>query len=122
MSDEFKSQQLDSKWTAIGGNWKIANGVLQQASAETSDPTKAVIHDDNITVDHMITAKVRVDRWQEGGGARAGVGLFTDVNTGHGYSIIFYRDHKTIAFLDDYVQFGPSYSFAWQVKTWYWFK
>ena len=42
--------------------------------------------------------------------------------TGQGYNLVFHNDTNTVQFLDDGVAWGNSYSFAWQVGVWYWFK
>ncbi|CAG1017797.1 hypothetical protein BURC_02493, partial [Burkholderiaceae bacterium] len=121
--DNFNDGQLSSAWTLRNGTWSEANGLLAQTSTGYADPRKAIISNSGVTFpsNHLITAKVRVDSWTDGPYARAGVGLFTDAS-GLGYNLMFNADHSTIQFLDDYVAYGPSYTFAWSTGTWYWFK
>ncbi len=69
----------------------------------------------------MITAEVEVTSWNSGSSARAGVGLYTNPSNGQGYNLVF-RDGNVVQFLDDKVAFGNSYTFDWQVGTWYWFQ
>ena len=53
--------------------------------------------------------------------ARAGVGLYTNTSTGDGYNLVFHGTNQ-VQFLDDGVAWGNSYTFDWQVGTWYWFQ
>ena len=82
-------------------------------------------------------ARVRVDSWQEGEYARAGVGLDTDEVNGWGYNLVFdgrRNDNQGwLEFVDDRVVWsgdqqsadgsGPgAVRFDWNVGTWYWFR
>src|SRR5262249_49324099 len=72
-----------------------------------------------------IDARVRVDSWDNGDYARAGVGLYTDPVMGEGYNLVFHNGTgcaRTVQFLDDHIRWGNAYSFTWSVGTWYNFK
>src|SRR5207344_1545517 len=80
-----------------------------------------------------ITALVRVDSWQEGEYARAGVSLFVD-SSGSGYHLLFtgrVQGSKRFEFLNDGVAWSGwsseagsagYYTFNWSVGKSYWFK
>jgi len=69
----------------------------------------------------MITAEVRVNSWNAGDMARAGIGLYTNTSNGDGYNLVFHGTNQ-VQFLDDKVTWGKAYTFNWQVGTWYWFQ
>ncbi|XID90712.1 family 43 glycosylhydrolase [Paenibacillaceae bacterium WGS1546] len=124
LSDNFDDNNLGTVWTTFNGVWSETNQVLRQTSTALGDPKKALISNSGIPFPSNIevTAKVRVDSWTDGGYARAGVSIANNTVDGNGYNLIFYNDHHTVAFLDDGVAFGPSYTFNWSNDTWYWFK
>jgi hypothetical protein len=120
-SDNFSGSTLGPAWTTVGGSWSQSPGVLSQTSTANGDPRKAMVTGVSFPADVSITAKVRVDTWTNGDYARAGVGLYTNA-AGEGYNLVFHNDTNTVAFLDDHVTYGNTYSFSWTVGTWYWFK
>lgn len=123
-SDNFNDNILGSAWSTFNGSWSETGQVLKQTSTAAGDPKKAMISNSGIPfpTDIEVVAKVKVDSWTDGGFARAGVSLSNNTTDGKGYNLIFFNDHNTIAFLDDGVAFGPSYTFNWSNDTWYWFK
>ncbi len=105
----------------MGGTWQLGSGTLSQTSTASADPKKAMITNQTYPSNVMITAEVEVNSWTAGDMARAGVGLYTNTTTGDGFNLVFH-DTNQVQFLDDSVQWGNSYSFTWQVGTWYWFQ
>ncbi len=120
-SDDFSGSSVNPAWTFVGGTWTQHDGILSQ-TASVNDPVKAILNDRTYPAAVEISAMVRVESWTNGDMARAGVSLLTDPNTGQGYGLLFHNDTNTVQFLDDKVHWGNSYSFAWQVGTWYHFK
>ncbi len=51
----------------------------------------------------------------------AGVGIYTDPNTGQGYELVLHGKNQ-VQFLDDGVTWGNAFPFSWQKGTWYWFE
>jgi hypothetical protein len=123
-SDNFEDNSIGGAWKIFGGSWSESGGVLSQSSTAAVDPRKAVLSNAGLsaTGNYCLTAKLRVNSWTDGAYARAGVGLFANGTDGYGYNLVFHNDHNTIQFHDDYVAWGPSYTFAWQDNVWYWFK
>ncbi len=117
----FSANTSSSAWTYVGGTWEVSNGELSQTSTASADPKKAMIINQTYPSNVMITAEVQVNSWTAGDMARAGVGLYTNTTTGDGYNLVFH-DTNQVQFLDDHVIWGNSYSFNWQVGTWYWFQ
>ncbi|WP_422926645.1 FlgD immunoglobulin-like domain containing protein [Singulisphaera sp. PoT] len=117
------SANTTPNYSFMSGSWTTANGILSQTATTTADPTKALLSVPNATDNLMVTARVRVDSWPANSAdpARAGVGLQTDPNTGYGYNLLFHGPN-TVAFLDDQVAWGNSYTFNWTVGQWYWFQ
>jgi glucose/arabinose dehydrogenase len=121
-ADSFNSKAINSAWAFVHGQWVQNSGMLQQKNQSTSnDIEKAILRDQMYPTDQAITAKIRVDTWSPGNLARAGVGIYTDPKTGLGYELVF-QGKNQVAFLDDHVKFGNSYTFQWQVGAWYWFE
>ena len=86
---------------------------------QPGDPQKAMVADRAYPADVEVAARVRVDTWSGGDGARAGVSLAQGAD-GPGYNLVF-RDGG-VQFLDDQVAWGNYYPFAWSVGAWYRFK
>jgi len=133
-NDNFSGATTGSAWKLVTagvgnpGTWVQSGGVYSQTNTLSGDPKKAIIANAGLdpTADYTITAKVRVDSWVAGDYARAGVSLFTNTTNGQGLNLLFHANNgnqNTIEFLDDNLTWGPtSYTFAWTVGTWYWFK
>jgi len=119
--DTFSSSTPSSAWSFVGGTWQINNGVLTQTSTAAADPKKAMIRNQTYPSNLMITAEVRVNSWNAGDMARAGIGLYTNTSNGDGYNLVFHGTNQ-VQFLDDKVTWGKAYTFNWQVGTWYWFQ
>ena len=119
--DTFTSSTPGSSWSFVGGTWQEASGTLSQTSTASADPKKALITGQTFPSSVMITAMVKVNTWNPGDQARAGVGLDTNSKTGTGYNLVFHGTNQ-IQFLDDQVAWGNKYSFTWQVGTSYWFQ
>ena len=124
-NDNFNDNVLGSAWSFYGsGSWNESGTILRQDSTSQGDPCKAIISNSGISFgsNHTITAKVYVDTWTDGDSARVGVSLFTGTGDGRGYNLLFHNNHSTVQFLDDAIAWGPSYTFNWTNRTWYWFK
>jgi PKD repeat protein len=123
-NDNFNDNSIGPAWAFIGGTWSESGGVLAQTSSANGDPRKAIISNAGLinNQNYVITAKVRIDSWVDGDYARGGVSLFSNTGDGYGYNLVFHNDHNTVQWLDDWVAWGPSYTFSWNTGTWYWFK
>jgi len=115
---------LDAPETHPGKpDWVEEDGVLKQISIEPGDETYAIIAED-IEFPELITiqAKMRVDSWVNGDGARCGVGLRNNPDMGRGLSLLFHEDQNRIQFLSDQASWGIQTVFPWETGKWYWFK
>jgi probable HAF family extracellular repeat protein len=123
-ADSFNDNSIGIAWSFKGGQWVEANQVMSQTSGADGDPKKSIVSNSGVDfgTNHTIVAKVRVDTWVDGDRARAGVSLFSNTSDGCGYNLVFHNNHSTVQFLDDFVTWGPSYTFNWTNGTWYWFK
>jgi hypothetical protein len=122
-ADNFNDGDLGSAWTQSDGTW-ATESILSQTSTAYGDLKKALISNSGVALPNdgiTITAKVRVDYWVDGTGARAGVSLAQN-SSGMGYNLVFRNNHSTVQFLHDHVAWGPSYTFEWSDGVWYWFK
>ncbi len=124
-TDNFNDNVIGNAWSFYGGGaWSESGTILRQDSATQGDPCKAIISNSGTSFggNHTILAKVYVDAWTDGDSARAGVSLYTGTGDGRGYNLLFHNNHSTVQFLDDGTAWGPSYTFNWSNRTWYWFK
>jgi PKD repeat protein len=123
--DNFEGSSMGSAWTTYSGVWVQSGQKLSQTSSATADPKKATVSNSGQTFGSnvTITAKVRIDSWTENADmSRGGVSLATGTADGRGYNFVFHNNHNTVAFLDDLVTWGPSFTYTWTTGTWYWFK
>jgi PKD repeat protein len=123
--DNFNGNSLGSAWTTYNGVWSVSGGTLSQTSTANADPKKAIVSNSGQTfgTNMLITAEVRINTWTENADmSRGGVSLFTGTSNGQGYNLAFHNNHNTVAFLDDQVTWGPSYTYTWTTGTWYWFR
>ncbi len=120
-NDAFTIGQPSADWVTRGGTWTESGSVVSQVSTADGDPKKLVLIDKSYPSDGEVLARIRVDSWVSGGYARAGIGLRTDPTTGLGYNLVFHKEQQ-VRFLNDFVAFGNSYPFAWQLGSWYWFR
>ncbi len=117
--EDFDGSTLGLAWRAVGGNWVRRDGILRQSTMQWGDPQKAMVVGTTYPSDVEVSARVRVDSWAGGAGARAGVSL-AQTGNGLGYNLLF-RDGG-VQFLNDYVAWSPLFPFDWQEGTWYHFK
>jgi len=118
-----KALKLDTTQRMPGKpKWVEQGGVLSQTSEQQGDPAYAVIQDKKYPKVLTIQAKVRIDTWQDGDTARGGVGVRVDLTTGLGYSWLFHSNKATAQFLHDFVVWGKSTKFEFDIKKWYWFQ
>ena len=68
----------------------------------------------------VLTAKLRLDTWQDSDLARAGIGLCCDPQTGRGLNLVFHGGR--LQFVHDYVTWGPGREFPYKTGKWYWLK
>jgi hypothetical protein len=123
-ADSFNRTTPGPDWKFEGGSWRLAGGILSQTDTGFADPRKAMVITREFPANLQITARVRVDAWEDGEYARAGIGLATESN-GEGYNLAFrwHQDSRHhVAFLDDGRTWGNAYGFEWQFATWYWFR
>lgn len=122
--DDFNDNLLSANWIIKNGTWSETGGVVKQTSISIGDPKKLILSNSgiNFLTNQTVTAKVRVDTWSDGDSARAGVSIFTNTNDGTGYNFVFHNNHSTVQFLDDYIVWGPAYTFNWTNGVWYWFQ
>src|SRR5262249_33445216 len=92
-ADGFDAGGLGGARATRNGSWSVAGGVLGQSSTAAALLRKAVVAGQSFPATAQVTARVRVDSWADGDGARAGVGLFTDPSTGQGYNLVFPSRH-----------------------------
>jgi len=104
-------------------DWVEEGGVLKQIEPRPGDETYAIIAN-GIEFPPVITvqAKMRVDSWVGGDGARCGLGLRNNPDIGKGLSLLFHQDQNRIQFLSDQASWGTQTAFDWEVGKWYWFK
>ncbi len=119
--DNFSSSPPGCAWSFVGGTWQISNNALSQTSTAAGDPKKAMVTNQTFPSNVMITAEVKVNTWNAGDSARAGVGLDTNTSTGNGFNLLFHGTNQ-VQFLNDKIAWGNAYTFNWQVGTWYWFQ
>jgi hypothetical protein len=120
-SDDFSAAAVNPALGFAGGTWSQSGGVLSLTGTAAGDPKKAVVTGLAPRVATEVEARVRVDLWQPGDYARAGVGVGTDAATGLGYNLVFHGAN-TVQFLNDHVAWGNAYAFDWQPGVWYHFK
>jgi beta-mannosidase len=119
-SDDFHAG-LSGRWKTIGGTWEVKDGILRQSDSGPADPKKAIVVEagaEDSPDDVTVTARLRFD--STGRDARAGVGVCTDPTTGRGLSLVLH-DGKLV-WLHDYVAWGPSRAFRYELGKWYWIK
>lgn len=127
--DDFEDGKIsqDLKLDALQGSpgkpeWVEKDGVLSQTSDQQGDPAYAVIVAQKYPPVLTIQAKVRIDTWQDGPTARGGVGVRVDLETGNGYSWLFHNNKSNAQFLHDFVVWGQSATYKFELETWYWFQ
>jgi hypothetical protein len=81
--ENFNSSTICNEWTVKNGTWSVASTVGQESSTGTNgDPKKLQLTKTGYgianTNPQMVVAKVRVDTWQDGDYARAGVSLLNN--------------------------------------------
>jgi RHS repeat-associated protein len=118
--DDFSSM---AGWTFVGGSWRESNGVLTQSdtSHNFSRGRVAVAAGQGTSPTQEILASVRVDSFSGSVCGKVGVTVRTDPASGQGYGLVFQAANE-VAFLNDGVDWGNGYAFAWQVGVWYKFR
>jgi hypothetical protein len=133
--DRFDRADLGPDWEIVHppgeewSNWSVEDGVLKQATedqmAAARPEGKAVVVAREFPDELTIVAKMRIDEWEDGDHARAGVALRVsmaeDGTGGEGYNLVFHRTTSGLAFLDDHVVWGQEFLYQWEIDTWYWF-
>jgi len=119
---DFKAP-LAREWKLVGGQRSVEAGWLKQTQPKPADPTKAILvlgDRDELSSEVVILAKLRLDSWKNGEGARAGLSVCSDPATGHGFNLVFHQGR--LEFVHDYVTWGPGVPFPYQVGRSYWMK
>jgi hypothetical protein len=119
-ADDFSGPAPGVAWSFVNGSWAQSAGELRQTTTQYATEKKALVSGLAAGAAAEIEARVRVDSWQDGDYARAGVGLGTNAQ-GHGYNLVFHGRDR-VQFLHDQVRWGDSFDFAWQAGVWYRFK
>ena len=102
-----------------GGQLGLARRRPEPVGAAAGRPAEGDGRRPGLPADVEVSARVRVDSWAGGDGARAGVSLAQNAG-GVGYNLLF-RDGG-VQFLNDHVAWGNYYAFDWRVGAWYHFK
>lgn len=118
VADDFGGPALGAAWSTVGGNWSQTGGVLAQTGLPPDDPQKALCGA-VVAADGEVTARVRVDLWNGGDRARAGVALNQSPDGG-GYNLLL-RD-GSVQFLDDFTAWGASVPYPWKPGEWHRFR
>jgi hypothetical protein len=124
-ADSFNRPTLGPSWKCNAGAWSLTGGILSQTDAGFGDPRKAMVVSRAFPANLEVKARLRVDSWDDGEYARAGIGLATDPASGAGYNLAFHWHERTrhkVQFLDDGNTWANAYPFEWKLDTWYWFK
>jgi len=123
-ADACDGSSLNSGWTTWYGTWGESGGTIAQTDTTTAhDPVKLVLSNaGTLPTVSTICAKMRIDSWTGGDGARAGVSLCSGTGNGTGYCLLVHNNLNTVQFLADYIAWGNSYTFTFTLGKWYWFK
>jgi formylglycine-generating enzyme required for sulfatase activity len=116
-------QGLAKPWKVIGGRWEVQGECLKQTDPGLDDPSKAILvlgDRADLATGVVLTAKLRLDAWQDSDLARAGIGLCCDPRTGHGLNLVFHGGR--LQFVHDYVTWSPGCEFPYKTGKWYWMK
>lgn len=121
VSDAWKFSGADLPQTHAGTlEWVEEDGVFKQTSTEQGDEAHAVIMDQEFPELITIQAKVRLDSWEDGDSARAGLVLRVGADTGRGYNFLFHENKSTIQFLNDQSAWGDTATYNFEIGEWYW--
>ena len=110
----FKTN-LTKPWRIIGGKWEVSEDGLRQVNAGLDDPKKVLLalgEASDLSTEIEVTAKLRLDRWQGGEWARAGLSCCSDPLSGHGFNLVFNQGRLT--FMQDYIAWGTELPFFLQ--------
>ena len=127
--DDFDGTTLGANWTAAGAKvFSVTGGFLHIANA-TGDPNHLLyaLPAYRGSVQEVL-ARMRVTKFGGGPYARGGVAVAVDAASSQGIDLTF-RDndgaghpYRHAALLDDFREWGPVQSVAWQTNTWYWLR
>lgn len=121
-SCDFKTA-LAQEWKLVGGQWRLEAGWLRQTQPRPADATKAILvfgDREALSSEVVVIARLRLDSWKDGEGARAGLSVCSDPATGHGFNLVFHQGK--LEFVHDYVTWGPGVPFPYRVGVCYWMK
>lgn len=125
--DDFDGTSLNTNWVVQGINaYSVGNGVLHVSPA-TGDPDHLLceVPGYDSTVQEVL-ARIRIINFGAGNTVFGGVGVGVDGSAGLGIDFVFRNNNSEgqinehLAFLDDFVAWGPGLGFAWQANQWYW--
>jgi hypothetical protein len=107
------------KMAAGKDDWVIENGLLRQKSKQQGDMSYAIITARKFPAVITIQAKVRVDEWENGDTARAGIAVRVNTSNGQGYTFLVHNTPGRTDFLNDWVKWGKTGQYPWKVGEWY---
>jgi len=127
--DDFNGATLGANWTVAGQSVFSVNGGLLHVSTASGDPNHLLYTLPGYnTATQEVLARIRVTSFGAGAYSRCGVGVAVDAGTSQGINYTF-RDYngegqtgRHLALLDDFREWGPGQSFAWQPNVWYWIR
>ena len=125
--DDFEGTSLGTNWVVQGtSNYLVSDGVLHVLPG-TGDPDHLLCelpgYDNTV---QEVLARIRIVNFGSGNAVYGGVGVGVDGSTGEGIDFVFRngssegQSNQHMAFLDDYVAWGPGLGFAWKTNQWYW--
>jgi len=131
--DDYERKELGKNYVteyvrAVAGSpkWVVEDGVLKQTEPTgMGDSCYAIITDQDYPAVLTIKAKVRIDSWTDGDGARTGVAVRVMLEhdgsgEGDGFTFLFHNNKSTIQFLNDLKSWGVSGTYKFDTGTWYW--
>jgi hypothetical protein len=127
--DDFDGSVLGLNWMVGGANvFSLTNGHLHVSPAD-GDPNHLLYEQPGYdTTTQEVLVRMRVNNFSTGQYARGGVGVGVDAASSQGINFTF-RDYddggqtgKHMAFLNDFVAWGPGEAFSWQTNVWYWIR
>ena len=127
--DDFNGATLGANWAVAGANvYSVTSGLLHIANA-SGDPNHLLYAlPASQGSGQEVLARMRVTRFGGGPYSRGGVAVAVNTASSQGINLTF-RDndgaghpYRHLSLLDDFREWGPLESVAWQVNTWYWLR
>jgi hypothetical protein len=127
VQDDFTGSTLRTNWLVRGRNvFSVSDGMLHVGSA-TGDPNHLLY--ERVTYNNTIQevlARVRVTRFDNGDGPRAGIATSVSVGSSQGINLHFREEpapgDRHFEFLDDTRAWASEFPLPWQNDAWYWLR